>query len=399
MPTNLSNLSFDDTQVAFSSKTDAELYQTYLLFASMNSPSLVGFGTKFVSGALNMGLPIKGIIKHTLFKQFCGGETIEECSQTVQQLAKFNIGTILDYSVEGMKNEKWFDSTTEETILTIHKAAQNRKAIPFCVFKVTGLAATPLLEKATDELRGKAVNWTAEEKAAYQRVQQRVDKICKTAFENKVRVFIDGEETWIQDAIDALCYDMMEKYNRQECIVYNTFQLYTWDRLGKLKNAAQTAKTKGYWLGAKLVRGAYMEKERKRANEMGYKDPIQPNKEASDKDFDAALVFCVENKDYIAICAGTHNEQSSYLLAELMNKHGIAPNHPNFFFAQLFGMSDNISYNLAKAGYNVAKYVPYGPVKAVMPYLFRRAAENTSIAGQTSREFLLVKKELSRRKQ
>lgn len=391
-------LSFDDTAIAFSSKNDAELYQTYLLFASMNANWLVSFGTGMIQKAFDMGLPIKGIVKHTLFKQFCGGETIEECEATIQQLAKFNIGTILDYSVEGVKNEKWFDSTTQETIETIEKAAKNHKSIPFSVFKVTGLASTPILEKITSELRGEKVTISAEERQAYQRVHDRVDKICKAAHTHKVRIFIDGEETWIQDAIDALCYEMMEKYNKESAIVYNTFQMYTHDRLGKLKQAIAIAREKRYFLGAKVVRGAYMEKERRRANEMNYLDPIQPNKEASDRDFDAALVFCVENRDKVAICAGTHNEKSSYFLADLMEKHGVPRNHPDFYFAQLFGMSDNISYNLTKAGYNVAKYVPYGPVKSVMPYLFRRASENTSIAGQTSREFMLVQKELHRRK-
>jgi proline dehydrogenase len=391
-------LSFDDTAIAFSSKNNAELYQTYLLFASMNANWLVSLGTNMIQTAFNMGLPIKGVVKHTLFKQFCGGETIAECEKTIQELAKFNIGTILDYSVEGVKNEKWFDSTTQETIETIEKAAKNHKAIPFSVFKVTGLASTPLLEKITSELRGETVSISAEEREAYQRVYNRVDKICAAAHKNQVRIFVDGEETWIQDAIDHLCYAMMEKYNAKSPIVYNTFQMYTHDRLEKLKKAVATAKEKQYFLGAKVVRGAYMEKERKRAAEKNYLDLIQPNKEATDRDFDAALVFCVENHSMVAICAGTHNEKSSYFLAELMKKNNIPANHPDFYFAQLFGMSDNISYNLAKSGYNVAKYVPYGPVKSVMPYLFRRASENTSIAGQTSREFMLVKKELQRRK-
>ncbi len=391
-------LSFDDTAIAFSSKNKAELYQTYLLFASMNANWLVSVGTNVINSAFNIGLPIKGLVKHTLFKQFCGGETIKECEVTIKELAKFNIGTILDYSVEGVKNENWFDSTTQETIETIEKAAKNRQAIPFSVFKVTGLASTPLLAKITSELRGEKVDISAEEREAYKRVHDRVEKISKAAFMHKIRIFFDGEETWIQDAIDTLCYEMMEKYNKDSAIIYNTYQMYTHDRLAKLQNAIKIAKEKGHYLGAKVVRGAYMEKERKRAADMNYADPIQPNKAATDKDFDAALVFCVDNKDKVALCAGTHNEQSSYFLAELMRKNNIPKNHPNFHFAQLFGMSDNISYNLAKSGYNVAKYVPYGPVKMVMPYLFRRASENTSIAGQTSREFMLVKKELQRRK-
>ncbi|MFT5914958.1 MAG: proline dehydrogenase, partial [Bacteroidia bacterium] len=264
---------------------------------------------------------------------------------------------------------------------------------PFCVFKVTGLASTPLLAKVQS---GKTL--TEQEEKAWQRIKARVNNICETAHKKRVRIFIDGEETWIQKTIDDLAMQMMEKFNKELPIVYNTYQMYVASKLAQLETDHQQAVEKGFYLGAKLVRGAYMEKERERAEKMGYPDPIQPSKLASDKAFDDSLHFCVTHREQMAICAGTHNEQSSLLLTELMEKHGISKENPNFYFAQLYGMSDHISFNLANADYNVAKYLPYGPVKAVIPYLFRRADENTSVAGQSSREFSLIKKEMERRK-
>lgn len=391
-------VSFEDTSVAFAMKTDAQLYQSYLLFKSINHNWLVNTGTGMVQWSLKVGLPIKGLLKATLFKQFCGGESIDDCTPVIRQMAKLGVGAILDYSVEGEKTETGFDNTRRETIATIHYAAQHRAEIPFCVFKVTGLAPFRLLEKVAASMKGEGLPLLPSDLKTFERVRERIDEICRTAAENDVRIFIDGEETWIQDAIDALAYEMMEKYNRQRTIVYNTYQMYTTDRMEKLRQARALAVKQGFYLGAKLVRGAYMEKERARAAQMGYPDPIQPNKEACDRDFNEALKFCIDNKQRIALCAGTHNEDSSYLLTALMEKYNIKPNDPDVYFAQLYGMSDNISFNLAKAGYNVAKYLPYGPVEAVMPYLFRRAQENTSVAGQSSREFLLVQRELQRRK-
>jgi proline dehydrogenase len=391
-------VSFEDTAVAFAMKTDAQLYQSYLLFKSINYNWLVNMGTGLVQWGLKVGLPIKGLLKATLFKQFCGGESINDCEAVIRQMAKFGVGAILDYSVEGEKTEAGFDKTRQETIATIHYAAQHRTEIPFCVFKVTGLAPFRLLEKVSASMKGEGLPLLPSELKTFERVRERIDEICRTAAENNVRIFIDGEETWIQDAIDALAYEMMEKYNRKQAIVYNTYQMYTTDRMEKLRQARALAVRQGFYLGAKLVRGAYMEKERARAAQMGYPDPIQPNKEACDRDFNEALKFCIDNKQRIALCAGTHNEDSCYFLTALMEKYNIKPNDPDVYFAQLYGMSDNISFNLAKAGYNVAKYLPYGPVEAVMPYLFRRAQENTSVAGQSSREFLLVQRELQRRK-
>lgn len=388
---NVNSISFDDTAVAFASKSDKELKKMYLLFASMNNNFLVSAGTAALKLGLRLRLPIKSLIKKTVFEHFCGGESIRDSEQTIQELAKYNIGTILDYSVEGEKAESGFDKTAGEIIKTIEKAKESSN-IPFSVFKVTGLASGEILEKAQ---KG---TLNAEEKGRYDKIVERIDKICKKACDYKVRIFIDGEESWMQDAIDEIVYSMMQKYNVESPIVYNTYQMYRKDMLGKLKTAFQYAATYNYYLGAKLVRGAYMEKERERAEDEGYEDPIQPDKAATDEDYNRALKFCLDNKQRVALCSGSHNEYSNYYLTVLMEKHGLKNDDQRIYFAQLYGMSDNISFNLAKAGYNVAKYVPYGPVEAVMPYLFRRAEENTSIAGQSSREFLLIKKELQRRK-
>ena len=386
-------LSFDDTSIAFSGKSNKELTKTYWIFAAMNNNTVVSIGTSLLKWALNWHLPVKPLIKYTVFEHFCGGESIEDSRKAVKELQKYHIGTILDYSVEGAQTEAGFDATTQEILRTIEEA-KGKKELPFCVFKVTGIASTPLLEKV--QLKKEL---SEAEKVAFGKVEQRVDAICKAAFEANVRILIDGEESWIQDPIDTLAYEMMKRYNKQGAIVFNTYQMYRHEMLANLKKGFQAAAMNEVWLGAKLVRGAYMEKERERAAEMGYADPIQPNKEATDRDYNEALKFCLDNKQRIALVSGSHNEYSNYLLATLMEKHSLQPNNPNIWFAQLYGMSDNISYNLANAGYNVAKYVPYGPVASVMPYLIRRAEENTSIAGQSSREFLLVKKEKQRRRQ
>ncbi|MFD2514483.1 proline dehydrogenase family protein [Pontibacter locisalis] len=386
------NLSFEDTAVAFSSKSNAELYKMYLLFKSMNSNTFVKVGGTLLNTAINLHLPIKFLIKPTIFNHFCGGETIKESERAIQELSKYNIGTILDYSVEGEGDEKSFDATRDELLQAIEKAHGN-KNIPFAVFKVTGLIDIKLLEKIQ-----KKQELSVDERAAYERGRDRVSAICKRCHDRDVRVFIDAEESWIQDTIDNLTYEMMELYNKDKANIYNTYQLYRHDRLDVLKRDFENAILGGYHLGAKLVRGAYMEKERKRAEAEGYESPINPTKEASDKLFNESLRFCIEHIDRISLCNGTHNEDSCYLLVELMEEHNIAPNDQRVYFAQLYGMSDNLSYNLAHAGYNVAKYVPYGPIEAVMPYLLRRANENTAIAGQSSREFSLIQKEMKRRK-
>lgn len=393
----LNDISFEDTQVAFSYKTDADLWKSYVLFASINKNWLVSSGTKLIRFALKSGIPIDPLLKSTLFKQFCGGEDIQDCERTINLLGKYHVGTILDYSVEGEKNEAAFDETEKETIKTIERAAKSPEMIPFSVFKTTGLVQFSLLEKYTSALHNPEIKLTETEENDLVKLRQRVDNICKAAFQHQIRIFIDAEETWIQDAIDTIAYEMMEKYNQENVIVYNTYQFYTTLALGKLKYTLELAQERGFKVGAKIVRGAYMEKERARANEKGYINPIQPNKSSTDKAFNEALLFCIEHKDSIDFCAGTHNEQSSLYLAKLMEQAGIQRGNKGVWFAQLFGMSDHISFNMAKAGYNVAKYVPYGPLKSVMPYLFRRAAENTSVAGQSSRELMLITKEVARR--
>ena len=384
-------VSFDDTSIAFSSKSDKDLQKMNRLFSLMNRRFLVGMGTKFINFSVKAGLPVKGILKNTIFSQFCGGETIEECTPVIRKLADFGIGTILDYSVEGAETNENFECTKEEIIKTILKAEGN-SAIPFCVFKVTGVGSVETLESAS---RGFADN---SERERFDKIRSRVHQICGEAFRRNVRIFIDAEETWLQGAIDTLAYEMMQKYNREKPIVYNTYQMYRKDMIGLLKEAFRNASEQGYFLGVKAVRGAYIEKERATALRKGYPDPMQPDKASSDRDFDQALEFCTEHLDRIALCAGTHNEKSSKYLTELMQKHRIAASDPRIWFAQLYGMSDHISYNLAAAGYNVAKYVPYGPLEAVLPYLFRRAQENTSVAGQTSRELTLIRREIKRRK-
>ncbi|MCC2547827.1 proline dehydrogenase family protein [Hymenobacter sp. BT175] len=385
-------VSFEDTAVAFASKSNAELRKMYGLFAAMNSNLLVKTGGGLMKTALKWNLPVKFAIKHTIFSQFCGGETIAECLPVIEELGRYNIGTILDYSVEGEGNDQSFDHTRDEILATIELAHRSTH-IPFSVFKVTGVADSVILEKVQ---AGQKLS--AQEQASYDRSRARVDAICKAAHRYGVRVFIDAEESWFQETIDALSYEMMALYNKESAIVYNTYQLYRHDRLDVLKRDYENAVRGSYQLGGKLVRGAYMEKEARRAAEKGYTNPINPTKEASDALYNEALAFCVEHADHISICAGTHNEASSLLLTQLMQKHNLRPGDPRIWFAQLYGMSDNLSYNLANAGYNTAKYVPYGPVESVMPYLLRRADENTAIAGQSSREFLLIQKEMARRK-
>lgn len=383
-------VSFDNTENAFKAKSDFDLKKSYWLFKMISNPALVKFGAK--TAPIGLAIGFKGLIKNTIFKQFVGGETIHDCDKTILELGKYNIGTILDYSVEGKESEADFDACCHETLETIHKAKTD-KHIPFCVFKVTGLARFALLEKVSaDE------TLTNAEEHEYDKVKQRVYSICKEAQEFNQPIFIDAEESWIQPAIDALADECMAAFNREKAIVYNTYQLYRKDRLDFLSQTLEKAKKEKFWVGAKLVRGAYMEKERERALEKNYPSPIQDTKEDSDKDYNLALELCIKNIDRMGLCAGTHNENSSMYLTELMAKNNIPNSDKRIYFSQLLGMSDHISYNLTLAGYNVAKYVPYGPVKEVLPYLIRRAQENTSVKGQTGRELSLIMKEKERRK-
>lgn len=385
-------IKFDNTEIAFESKSNKDLNRAYQLFKLIGNRNLVKIGKPLTNFALNIGLPIQGIVRKTIFAQFCGGETINECDATIEQLGKFGIGTILDYSVEGKTSDEDFEHTTEEIIATIIKGTIT-SYIPFAVFKVTGIARFELLEKANES----TATLSEKEMVEYKQLLERVDRICKAGYDNKVPVFIDAEETWIQDVIDRIAYDMMLKYNKEYAVIYNTVQMYRHDRLAYLKKEIEQAKTDNIKYGVKLVRGAYMEKERARAAEKGYPSPIQPNKEASDRDYNLALEFLIAEIDHMALCAGSHNEQSALFLTELLSKYDVKKDDKRVYFAQLLGMSDHISYNLSKEGFNVAKYVPYGPIKEVMPYLLRRADENTSVAGQTGRELSLIMKERKRR--
>lgn len=388
----MSSVSFNNLKVAFAYKSDADLKRAYWLFRLININFLVKIGPGITNTVLKMGLPIKPLIRATIYKHFCGGETIEQCTETINNLGKFGVGSILDYSVEGHHNESDFDHSCAEIVKTV-KHASGKKNIPFSVFKVTGVGRMDLLERVSSQ-----VLLTEAEEAEFQRLKARVESICKTAADNNVRLFIDAEETWIQDAIDNMVDDMMLKYNKEKTLIFNTVQLYRHDRVAFMKENIAKARSGNYKVGYKLVRGAYMEKERERAATNGYPSPIQPDKAACDHDYNEAVKLCIDNIDMVAVCAGTHNEESSALLAKLMEEKGIANSDERVWFSQLLGMSDHISFNLANAGYCVCKYVPYGPVVSVLPYLFRRAAENTSMSGQMGRELSMITQEIERRK-
>ncbi|MGK4568550.1 proline dehydrogenase family protein [Flavobacterium sp. 3HN19-14] len=383
---------FNNTQVAFSLKTDTELDRAYFLFKLIANEPLVRIGTAVTNFAIKAHLPVEGLIRATVFDHFCGGVNEADCLPVVDKMYTKGVSSVLDYSVEGKEEEAQFDAALEMTLKTIH-FAEERKSIPFAVFKPTGFGRFELYEKL-----GEKKSLTPEEQKEWDRVVARFDKVCKTAHDKDVALLIDGEESWMQDAADDLVANMMRKYNQKKAIVFNTLQMYRWDRLDYLKKLHDQAKSEGFYIGMKLVRGAYMEKEINRAAEKGYMSPICATKEATDENYDASVLYMVEHLDAMSIFAGTHNEESSYRLIDLMQKNNIAKNDDRIWFGQLYGMSDNISYNLAENGYNVAKYLPFGPVRHVMPYLIRRAEENTSVAGQTNRELTLIKTERDRRK-
>lgn len=383
---------FNDTQVAFALKTDTELERAYFLFKMIDNEPLVRIGTAVTNFALKAHLPVESLIRVTVFDHFCGGTTEVDCLSVVDKMFTKGVSSVLDYSVEGKEEEEQFDAALQMTLKTI-EFAKERKAIPFAVFKPTGLGRFYLYEKI-----GEKQPLTLEEQNEWNRVVSRFDLICKMAHDKDVALLIDAEESWMQDAADELVTDMMRKYNKKKAIVFNTLQLYRCDRLDYLKKLHNQAKVEGFYIGMKIVRGAYMEKENSRAEEMGYPTPICESKEATDINYDLTMEYMMDNLDIMSIFAGTHNESSSYKLIEMMESRGISKNDNRIWFGQLYGMSDNISYNLAKYGFNVAKYLPFGPVRDVMPYLIRRAEENTSVAGQTSRELNLLKTERQRRK-
>ncbi|HPG12229.1 MAG TPA: proline dehydrogenase family protein [Chitinophagaceae bacterium] len=402
-------ISFDNTKFAFEYKSDKQLKKARFLFSSMGKPWLVKLGIKVTPWAIRSGLPVKGFIRKTIFAQFVGGENLQQTAEVAKNLGNYNVKAILDYGVEGGDDgEKGFDHSTDEFIRVIEYAA-TQPNIPFMSVKVTGIARFSLLEKLDDMMHKaegtlmkrflQAVNnLNAEEKEEWHRVRYRMMRICETAAHSDTGVLIDAEETWIQDPVDALTILMMDTYNKQKCVVYNTLQHYRHDRLQFLKDSYQAAVERNFILGSKLVRGAYMEKERNRAKEMGYQSPIHKDKESTDKDYDEGVRFCIDHIDRIALIVASHNERSNLLAAELLEEKGLPLKHPHVHWSQLYGMSDNITFNLAHAGCSVSKYLPFGPIEEVIPYLMRRAQENTSVKGQTGRELALIKKELNRRK-
>jgi proline dehydrogenase len=391
------NISFDNTETAFAYKSSKELKQASFLFKTMDYPLLVSLGTRITPLALKLRLPIDSMVRKTIFRQFVGGETLEETQPVVARLEEYGVEVILDYGVEGKEGEENFDKAMQQFIKVISYAA-TQPHIPFISIKITGLCRFALLQKLNEAPRLRSgIHDHEEEIAEWDRVRDRMFKICQVATEKGIGILIDAEESWIQDPIDRLTMEMMEIFNKEQVIIYNTIQLYRHDRLNFLDLSYRIAKEKGFYLGVKLVRGAYMEKERDRAQSKGYNSPIQPNKEATDNDFNAAVKYCIDRIDQVACIVASHNEQSNLYAVELLEQKNIPHGHPHFHFSQLFGMSDHITFNLAKAGFSVSKYLPFGPIKDVVPYLMRRAQENSSVSGQTGRELSLIKKELKRR--
>ena len=392
------NISFENTQNAFAYKSTKALKSAKLLFGFMGYPTLVQMGTRLVPTLLKAGLPIKGIIRNTIFKQFVGGETLVETIPVAQMLAEHGVDVILDYGVEGKEGEESFDHATQVFIDVINHAA-SQKNIPFISIKVTGLASHELLQTLHEAPRLRSgIHDNEMEQAAWDRVRERMYAICEAAVEKNIGVLVDAEESWIQDPIDRLTMEMMAEFNKQKAVVFNTIQLYRHDRLHFLRISHQIAEAQGFVLGLKLVRGAYMEKERAVALEKNRQSPIQISKEATDADYDEAVRFCMDHIHSTAVIIASHNEQSNLLGAKLLDEMMLPHNHPHVHFSQLYGMSDTITFNLAKEGFNVSKYLPFGPIQDVIPYLMRRAQENTSVSGQTGRELLQLKRELVRRK-
>ncbi|WP_318308361.1 proline dehydrogenase family protein [Flagellimonas crocea] len=383
---------FENTAIAFELKSDSQLERAYFLFKMISMEPLVRIGTAMTNFAIKAHLPVEGLIRATVFDHFCGGVNEEDCLPIIDNMYGNGVYSILDYSAEGKSVDNQFDFTMEKT-LEILDFVKEKDAMPFAVFKPTGFGRFKLFEKVTA-----GVELTKDEKAEWGRIVNRFEKVCQKAHQLDVALLIDAEESWMQEAADDLVLEMMRKYNKEKAVVFNTFQMYRWDRMGYIVKLHKLAEEEGFKIGAKVVRGAYMEKENDRAEEKEYKSPICENKRLTDENFDAAIDYMMENLGYFTIFAGTHNEKSTLRLVDLMEERGIDSNDDRIWFGQLFGMSDHITYNLAAHGYNSVKYIPYGPVRDVMPYLIRRAEENTSVAGQTSRELALITKERKRRK-
>ncbi|HEY0355217.1 MAG TPA: proline dehydrogenase family protein [Flavisolibacter sp.] len=401
-------ISFNNTEIAFAHRTNEDLKQAHWLYSLMGKPWIVKMGTKLAPWAINVGLPVKGLIRKTIFKQFVGGESLNETIPVAKKMAQYNVQIILDYGVEGKAGEDNYDHACEEFIRVINFAS-TQPNIPFMSVKVTGIARFGLLEKM-DTLMHQAEATSlvkrynaalgeldAVESREWQRVHDRIKRICDAASKANIGFLIDAEETWIQDPVDALTMVMMDEYNREKLVIYNTLQLYRHDRLAFLMQSYEAALERNFLLGAKLVRGAYMEKERKRAKEKSYPSPIQPDKESCDRDYNEAVRFCIDRLEQVGVIIASHNDDSNMLGVKMLQEKGLPLDHPHVHFSQLYGMSDNITYNLAKAGCSVSKYLPFGPIKDVVPYLMRRAEENTSVGGQTSKELNLIRREMDRR--
>lgn len=388
----LENRIFDNTETAFALKSDSELERAYFLFKMISKQPLVKIGTAMTRFAINAKLPVEGLIRATVFDHFCGGVNEKDCNDVVTKMYSKGVCSVLDFSVEGKEKEASFDDALER-VIQIMDFAKDKPSMPFSVFKPTGFGRFEVYRKITEREK-----LTQAEEEEWQRIKNRFDKVCAKAAECDTTLLIDAEESWMQDAADLLVQEMMEKYNKEKPIVFNTLQCYRWDRLQYLKVLHEDAIEKGYKLGVKIVRGAYMEKERSRAEEKNYQSPICKDKAETDAHFNAMMAYIFEHLDDIQIFVGSHNEESNYLALELMKQNGLAKDDKRVWFGQLYGMSDHITFNLAAKGYNVSKYLPFGPVKDVMPYLIRRAEENTSVAGQTNRELTLLKQEIKRRK-
>lgn len=403
-------ISFDNTEQAFVYKTDAGLKRANFLFSIIGNKLLLKLGLSTIPSAVKWKIPFtRPLVKSTIFEQFVGGETMQECIPLVNRLAKYNVQVILDYAVEGGDyGEDAYNAATGQFIEVVNFAA-TQPNIPFMSIKVTGLARSGLLQKLNTAMQaGTGTLMTRykaavsalvkDEQAEWDNVVNRLRKISLTARDKRVGVLIDAEESWIHDPVDAITLLMMDELNKEEAVVYNTYQMYRHDRLKFLEENYEAAKARGFILGAKLVRGAYMEKERARAAEKGYPSPIQPDKESCDRDYDAGVRFCIDHLDDVSLILASHNEHSNMAAAKLMQERNIPHNHKHIHFSQLYGMSDQITFNLAPEKFNVSKYLPFGPIADVVPYLMRRAEENTSVSGQTSRELQLIKTELKRRK-
>lgn len=392
------NLSLNNTQNAFAYKSNTDLNKAKWLFTVIQNPWIVALGTRFTPILMKSGLPINGLIRNTIFNQFVGGETLEESARVTKMLGSYGVQVILDYGVEAKEGDVSFDAVTEQFIAAIEFAA-TQDNVPFVSVKLTGLSSMHLLERLNEAPRLRSgIHESESEMAAWNRLKERMHAICKVAATHGIGILIDAEETWIQDPIDRLAIELMGEYNKEKVVVYNTYQLYRSDRLRFLELSHKIANEGHFILGAKLVRGAYMEKERARAAAMGYPSPIQVDKSSTDADFDAAVVYCLEHLDNIALIVASHNEASNFKCAQWMQENGFPNNHARIHFSQLYGMSDHISFNMASEGYQVSKYLPFGPLQDVIPYLMRRAQENSSVNGQTNRELLLIRQEIARRK-